>query len=1093
MVDRGGLDYVITVRNQFSAQLAKLRRELTQTRAEFAKLRTESGRNAGRASGQARQQVTAQRQVRDAVRSTSNEQRTAARQQQSALRAIANAQRQRTRREREIQRIVNAARRDEAREERRRERAARRAELAERRRLKAIKQRRAEQRAFVRSLIRTDNAANRVSFTFRRLFGILAAFAAARLVVEAFARGLIGTAINTNRQIETSRISIAALITAVGQVTNAQGELLTGQKAFAEATRQSRRQVQLLRQDAVGTTATFQELLRAFQAGVGPGLEAGLNLDQIREITVRTSQAAAALTVPQNQLIEEIRSLLRGTIQARTTIVASVLGITNEDVREAREAGELFEFLSGKLQAFQFASAETQKTFDGLISNVADAIGFAGGPASLGFFDAIKESLTDFIGLFVDIERNDAGIIESILPNPQAVAVLSALFDSLAGALRRLGDTVAALSFADLLRAAQAVGTVLSILGQAIVGFVQGFVEGLSFVTRLGGAISEAFGGDGLSNVKEFVRQVTRIGVVLIAASVGASLIFGAMRAIAVPLQLALTLVVGLGTAVFKVVGFITKLPIGLTLVVGLAAAALFFFKQWVDEVAGFEVKLSTLGKIIKNLFLDTVQIVGARLGLVATLIVETIKRDVITVTQQARVLLTRITTTVGSFFRSILGTIFATASLQLLELADKAAELAPATAAQLQGLAAGLGSASAALTKGVRDNEKQLADTVADSTNKIKAAEADRLNAIAEARTKLAALEEQAARNFNDAINQDGEAPSVVDTLEGKLASLKTTLDGLFASFNVDGDIINVEDIAEKLKDAVEKGLGTVTGREGESKFEKLFKGLADSTQAGLAIARQAVVRFSSFVASSIVDAFDPTKDFDIKERFARFLQEIASLIIQQLTQIAIAKAVLGLGFQSGGQVPGAGAGLRYGGTVPQGYADGGKIGAASPSPTLAHFGLPGTQPSNIDPRDTQPIWAQPGEFMQPVNAVRRYGIDVMEKMRRGLINPHDLRALAGSVGNVASLRRSVNHGPGFQEGGLIGDQIGDVRDSLASAGEAREDQVASGPTPAFIMADDQSVDRFLNGGKAGFVRFLRENSEEFDGILRSSRPAGA
>lgn len=1092
MVDRGGLDYVISVRNQFSAQLNRLRKELRQTRAEFARLRTDTARGLGSGRAAAREQTQAQREVQRATRDTARESKRAAAQQKRDLRAIAAAQLDRSRRERDVSRIARQARRDLAIEERRRAQLAARAARAERTRIRELRRRRREQRRFIGSLLRTDNAANRISFTFRRLFGILAAFAVARLAVEAFARGIVGTGISINRTVEDSQISIAALITAVGEVRNTQGELVTGQEAFALATKEARRQVNMLRQDAIGTTATFEDLLKAFQSGIGPGLAAGLNLDEIRQVTLRISQAAAALTVPQNQLNEEIRSLLRGTIQARTTRIASVLGITNEDVRQAREAGTLFQFLSKRLDAFKFASDATQRSFSGLMSNVQDAISFAGGPAALDFFEELKTSLGDLIEIFVDIERDEEGVVERILPSPEAIATLSAIFDGLRSAVVAVREALASLRFEDVLGAATAIGAVIAATGSALAGFIQGVVEGLGFVVRLINQVTGAFGGVSLDGIREFVRQVTRIGVVLIAASVGAAIIRAAFSLLIAPLTLALRILTSVLSAVIRIGAALFTAQASMVLLLVGAIAALVIFKQWVDEVAGFEVKLSTLQKILNNLFLNTVQIVAQRIRTTFTTVFEGIRSFSISIIQGSRVLLARIATSIGNFFRNIISGILRSSSRAIDELAEKLPNLLGETRNQLIRLSGALSGAATNLTEGVKKNEADLAATITDATNKIAAAESRRLSRIADTVSRLKELEESLVRNFNDAINEDVDAPTIIELLKVQIAGLRGHLNEMFQSFGIDGDIINAEDIAAKLKKAVEEGLGSITGRAGKSKFEELFRGLADQVQAGLNIARGLVTSFSSFVSTSVVDAFDPTKDFDIKERFARFLQEIASLIIQQLTQIAIAKAVLSLGFQQGGQV--GAAGLRYGGVVPQSLAEGGKISAASPSPTMAHYGLPGTQPQGIDPRDTQPIWAQPGEYMHPVSAVRRYGLDVMEKMKRGLIDPHDLRALASSVGNMASLRRSINRGPGFQEGGLIGDQIAQVREGLRGISDVQDqDATATGPTPAFIVADDQSVDRLLNGGRAAVLRFFRENSEEIDGLLRSSRPAGA
>ena len=108
-------------------------------------------------------------------------------------------------------------------------------------------------------------------------------------------------------------------------------------------------------------------------------------------------------------------------------------------------------------------------------------------------------------------------------------------------------------------------------------------------------------------------------------------------------------------------------------------------------------------------------------------------------------------------------------------------------------------------------------------------------------------------------------------------------------------------------------------------------------------------------------------------------------------------------------------------------GFWQGGLIGGRGrPSPDHANAqGLAAggfARPRGLHPSDTVPIWAAPGEFMQPRAAVNRYGVEVMEALRRGIVNPDIMKGLAG-VRSLSASRTAVSTGRvGFATGGPIG-----------------------------------------------------------------------
>jgi len=348
---------------------------------------------------------------------------------------------------------------------------------------------------------RASRQGNRAAFIFRRLFGILAAFTAARFAITGFFAG-VREAIEFNKNIQQAQLGIASLFLAVGQVRNEMGEVAEGAEGLAIAMKEADRQTQLLRKDALSTAATFDELLQTFQIGLAPGLAAGLNPDEIRNLAIRISQAASAIGLPMNQLSEEIRSILTGTIQQRTTRIAAALGITNEDIRNAKQAGQLFSFLSDRFDAFGVAGQKAMDQFFGIVTRVQDAFKQLLGTAGLGFFEELQTLLRETFDLVTD---TDSLIIR---PDPRAVQILQQIFDGFEGATRNVRDLVASLRSSDLDAVAGAIGTIVEVGSALLLGFVQGIVEAFGVIRTLASPILAVFGAISDSIPGEEIREV---------------------------------------------------------------------------------------------------------------------------------------------------------------------------------------------------------------------------------------------------------------------------------------------------------------------------------------------------------------------------------------------------------------------------------------------------------------------------------------------------------------------------------------------------------------------------------------------------------
>lgn len=182
----------------------------------------------------------------------------------------------------------------------------------------------------------------------------------------------------------------------------------------------------------------------------------------------------------------------------------------------------------------------------------------------------------------------------------------------------------------------------------------------------------------------------------------------------------------------------------------------------------------------------------------------------------------------------------------------------------------------------------------------------------------------------------------------------------------------------------------------------------------------------FATDVSGAIVDSITEA-DFSWQQFAVNFLKLIAKMIIQLILFRAIATALgVPVGFNKGGLV--------------QGFAEGGHV----PGPRVN--------------RDIVNARLTPHEFVQPVPAVDFYGVEIMEAMRHRLIP----RALFKGIGGLSAAAN---------------------RSGLLNGGGSVSGSVGGGST---LVANEQTLERILRGGKAALLRHIGENSAEYRGVLQ-------
>lgn len=125
--------------------------------------------------------------------------------------------------------------------------------------------------------------------------------------------------------------------------------------------------------EAAKTSATSEELVTTFRALLGPGLGAGMNIDEIKQFTVTGVNAVKSMGLDGRQLVQELRDLVQGGIQASSSTLATALGLTDSDIKAAKQSSEgLFKFLMNRIEGFKGASLETGNTLKGMFDQVKE-------------------------------------------------------------------------------------------------------------------------------------------------------------------------------------------------------------------------------------------------------------------------------------------------------------------------------------------------------------------------------------------------------------------------------------------------------------------------------------------------------------------------------------------------------------------------------------------------------------------------------------------------------------------------------------------------------------------------------------------------
>lgn len=189
--------------------------------------------------------------------------------------------------------------------------------------------------------------------------------------------------------LETEQIGMAGILSSM---TSLHGESLKWNDAMA----MSKVIMKDLTIEAAKTAATSEELITTFRALLGPGLGAGMSVEEIKQATVTGVNAVKSMGLDGRQLVQELRDLVQGGIQPASSALATALGLTDSDIKAAKQSSEgLFKFLMERLAGFKQSSTEYGNTLSGILAQVKEGYALAQVQAVESLRDTAKGILKD--------------------------------------------------------------------------------------------------------------------------------------------------------------------------------------------------------------------------------------------------------------------------------------------------------------------------------------------------------------------------------------------------------------------------------------------------------------------------------------------------------------------------------------------------------------------------------------------------------------------------------------------------------------------------------------------------------------------------
>jgi len=197
-------------------------------------------------------------------------------------------------------------------------------------------------------------------------------------------RGALSGGVELNSSLEQTRLALATLL---GQF---EGDRFGD---FNSRAREAGNILEMLREKGKYAEATFANLADTLQMTAGTFFSEGIKgAEDQADMIVAVSQALAAYGGDQASLTSEVTSLLRGQVRAWDR-VARGAGITAEELKKAKDEGQLFQYVMGKLSAVTADAEQGMDTFASVVTMNREELDNLKTQLAAPMFEVLKEGL----------------------------------------------------------------------------------------------------------------------------------------------------------------------------------------------------------------------------------------------------------------------------------------------------------------------------------------------------------------------------------------------------------------------------------------------------------------------------------------------------------------------------------------------------------------------------------------------------------------------------------------------------------------------------------------------------------------------------
>lgn len=202
-----------------------------------------------------------------------------------------------------------------------------------------------------------------------------------------------------NKELETTKISLAAVLGASGHAATVGGGIQMGADLIKQ-----------MRVDAQKLPGEFEDLLGIFQTAAVPAFRSGLDPQGWEQLSSKVMATAKAVSLPMDQAAREFAQLLEGRAGAHNVFGMRLLGLSGDEARKFNEAKpeERLARLTTELDKYGKFIDAFGDTFDAQSSTALDNAKEFVRLATEPLFDKAKDALKDFNRWF-DTNREQIG------------------------------------------------------------------------------------------------------------------------------------------------------------------------------------------------------------------------------------------------------------------------------------------------------------------------------------------------------------------------------------------------------------------------------------------------------------------------------------------------------------------------------------------------------------------------------------------------------------------------------------------------------------------------------------------------------------